>query len=141
MNRTLFTALSGDAYDLRVIRRYHLHPGGESELRIILVLMECEAMRMSCNRPKIPQLRVSNTRLAQAASGCAPSAEVLPISDVKQKRSAATPLEQFIVKSLSSVSSQKSDLNEILRSIFLPSLSQMHKNKKFNEQQYCAMTL
>ncbi|KOX78646.1 hypothetical protein WN51_07507 [Melipona quadrifasciata] len=43
-------------------------------------------------RPRIPQLRVSNTRLAQAASGCAPSAEVLPISDVKQKQSAATPL-------------------------------------------------
>ncbi|KAK1126296.1 hypothetical protein K0M31_004924 [Melipona bicolor] len=30
----------------------------------------------------IPRLRVSNTRLAQAASGCAPSVEVLPISDV-----------------------------------------------------------
>ncbi|KOX72367.1 hypothetical protein WN51_01466 [Melipona quadrifasciata] len=32
----------------------------------------------------IPRLRVSNTRLAQAASGCAPSVEVLPIFDVKQ---------------------------------------------------------
>ncbi|KOX81313.1 hypothetical protein WN51_12301 [Melipona quadrifasciata] len=36
-------------------------------------------------RPRIPQIRVSNTRLAQAASGCAPSVEVLPISDVKQQ--------------------------------------------------------
>ncbi|KOX70236.1 hypothetical protein WN51_05514 [Melipona quadrifasciata] len=34
--------------------------------------------------PRIPRLRVSNTRLAQAASGCAPSVDVLPISDVKQ---------------------------------------------------------
>ncbi|KOX76773.1 hypothetical protein WN51_11197 [Melipona quadrifasciata] len=32
-------------------------------------------------RPRIPQIRVSNTRLAQAASGCAPSVDVLPISD------------------------------------------------------------
>ncbi|KOX70104.1 hypothetical protein WN51_04844 [Melipona quadrifasciata] len=38
----------------------------------------------NCNGPTIPRLRVSNTRLAQAASGCAPSVEVLPISDVKQ---------------------------------------------------------
>ncbi|KOX68258.1 Serine/threonine-protein phosphatase 2B catalytic subunit 2 [Melipona quadrifasciata] len=37
------------------------------------------------NRPRIPQIRVSNTRLAQAASGCAPSVEVLPIFDVKQQ--------------------------------------------------------
>ncbi|KOX67802.1 hypothetical protein WN51_07655 [Melipona quadrifasciata] len=37
------------------------------------------------NRPRIPQIRVSNTRLAQAASGCAPSVDVLPIFDVKQQ--------------------------------------------------------
>ncbi|KOX71900.1 hypothetical protein WN51_03045 [Melipona quadrifasciata] len=36
----------------------------------------------TCNEPTIPRLRVSNTRLAQAASGCAPSVEVLPISNV-----------------------------------------------------------
>ncbi|KOX76780.1 hypothetical protein WN51_11204 [Melipona quadrifasciata] len=36
-------------------------------------------------RPRIPQIRVSNTRLAQAASGCAPSVDVLPIFDVKQQ--------------------------------------------------------
>ncbi|KOX73162.1 hypothetical protein WN51_14649 [Melipona quadrifasciata] len=36
-------------------------------------------------RPRIPQTRVSNTRLAQAASGCAPSVDVLPIFDVKQQ--------------------------------------------------------
>ncbi|KOX73219.1 hypothetical protein WN51_00330 [Melipona quadrifasciata] len=35
-----------------------------------------------CNDSTNPRLRVSNTRLAQAASGCAPSVEVLPISDV-----------------------------------------------------------
>ncbi|KOX73913.1 hypothetical protein WN51_13991 [Melipona quadrifasciata] len=35
-----------------------------------------------CSDPTIPRLRVSNTRLAQAASGCAPSVEVLPICDV-----------------------------------------------------------
>ncbi|KAK1132604.1 hypothetical protein K0M31_013989, partial [Melipona bicolor] len=39
----------------------------------------------------IPRLRDSNTRLAQAASGCAPSVEVLPISDVKQAE-CGTPL-------------------------------------------------
>ncbi|KOX73432.1 hypothetical protein WN51_14478 [Melipona quadrifasciata] len=33
----------------------------------------------------ITQIRVSNTRLAQAASGCAPSVDVLPIFDVKQQ--------------------------------------------------------
>ncbi|KAK1132836.1 hypothetical protein K0M31_014206 [Melipona bicolor] len=37
-----------------------------------------------CSGPTIPRLRDSNTRLAQAASGCAPSIEVLPIFDVKQ---------------------------------------------------------
>ncbi|KOX81305.1 hypothetical protein WN51_00213 [Melipona quadrifasciata] len=37
------------------------------------------------SRPRIPQIRVSNTRLAQAASGCAPSVDVLPIFDVKQQ--------------------------------------------------------
>ncbi|KOX80135.1 hypothetical protein WN51_08311 [Melipona quadrifasciata] len=37
------------------------------------------------HRPRIPQIRVSNTRLAQAASGCAPSVDVLPIFDVKQQ--------------------------------------------------------
>ncbi|KOX74071.1 hypothetical protein WN51_14151 [Melipona quadrifasciata] len=37
------------------------------------------------NRPRIPQILVSNTRLAQAASGCAPSVDVLPIFDVKQQ--------------------------------------------------------
>ncbi|KOX74314.1 Fatty acyl-CoA reductase 1 [Melipona quadrifasciata] len=37
-------------------------------------------------RPRIPPIRVSNTRLAQAASGCAPSVHVLPIFDVKQQR-------------------------------------------------------
>ncbi|KOX75264.1 hypothetical protein WN51_13305 [Melipona quadrifasciata] len=42
-------------------------------------------------RPRIPQIRVSNTRLAQAASGCAPSVDVLPIFDVKQQ-SGGTPL-------------------------------------------------
>ncbi|KOX74079.1 hypothetical protein WN51_14159 [Melipona quadrifasciata] len=36
-------------------------------------------------RPRIPQIRVSNTRLAQAANGCAPSVDVLPIFDVKQQ--------------------------------------------------------
>ncbi|KOX80302.1 hypothetical protein WN51_08479 [Melipona quadrifasciata] len=36
-------------------------------------------------RPRIPQIRVSNTRLAQAAGGCAPSVDVLPIFDVKQQ--------------------------------------------------------
>ncbi|KOX80140.1 hypothetical protein WN51_08316 [Melipona quadrifasciata] len=36
-------------------------------------------------RPRIPQIRVSNTRLAQAASDCAPSVDVLPIFDVKQQ--------------------------------------------------------
>ncbi|KOX68360.1 hypothetical protein WN51_07124 [Melipona quadrifasciata] len=36
-------------------------------------------------RPTIPRIRVSNTRLAQAASGCAPSVDVLPIFDVKQQ--------------------------------------------------------
>ncbi|KOX77605.1 hypothetical protein WN51_09270 [Melipona quadrifasciata] len=39
----------------------------------------------SLKRPRIPQIRVSNTRLAQAASGCAPSVDVLPIFDVKQQ--------------------------------------------------------
>ncbi|KOX72279.1 hypothetical protein WN51_03261 [Melipona quadrifasciata] len=37
------------------------------------------------NRLRVPQIRVSNTRLAQAASGCAPSVDVLPIFDVKQQ--------------------------------------------------------
>ncbi|KOX77875.1 hypothetical protein WN51_05761 [Melipona quadrifasciata] len=37
------------------------------------------------SRPRIPQIRVSNTRLAQTASGCAPSVDVLPIFDVKQQ--------------------------------------------------------
>ncbi|KOX68181.1 hypothetical protein WN51_06075 [Melipona quadrifasciata] len=48
----------------------------------------CYSFSLSlCNTgPVIPRLRVSNTRLAQAASGCAPSVEVLPISDVKQSR-------------------------------------------------------
>ncbi|KOX78866.1 hypothetical protein WN51_08625 [Melipona quadrifasciata] len=36
-------------------------------------------------RPRISQIRISNTRLAQAASGCAPSVDVLPIFDVKQQ--------------------------------------------------------
>ncbi|KOX68627.1 hypothetical protein WN51_04113 [Melipona quadrifasciata] len=36
-------------------------------------------------RPRISQIRVSNTRLVQAASGCAPSVDVLPIFDVKQQ--------------------------------------------------------
>ncbi|KOX79238.1 hypothetical protein WN51_07240 [Melipona quadrifasciata] len=36
-------------------------------------------------RPRIPQIRVSNARLARAASGCAPSVDVLPIFDVKQQ--------------------------------------------------------
>ncbi|KOX69650.1 hypothetical protein WN51_06536 [Melipona quadrifasciata] len=40
--------------------------------------------KKSSSDPTIPRLRVSNTRLAQAASGCAPSVEVLPIFDVKQ---------------------------------------------------------
>ncbi|KOX68362.1 hypothetical protein WN51_07126 [Melipona quadrifasciata] len=35
--------------------------------------------------PRIPQVRVSNTRLAEAASGYAPSVDVLPIFDVKQQ--------------------------------------------------------
>ncbi|KOX71820.1 hypothetical protein WN51_03631 [Melipona quadrifasciata] len=43
------------------------------------------AQRISPRRPRIPQVRVSNTRLAQAASGCAPSVDVLPIFDVKQQ--------------------------------------------------------
>ncbi|KOX74076.1 hypothetical protein WN51_14156 [Melipona quadrifasciata] len=41
--------------------------------------------RSIMTRPRIPQIRVSNTRLAQAASGCAPSVDVLPIFDVKQQ--------------------------------------------------------
>ncbi|KOX81021.1 hypothetical protein WN51_05708 [Melipona quadrifasciata] len=48
-------------------------------------------------RPRIPQLRVSNTRLAQAASGCAPSVEVLPISNVKQS-SVRNPARMEIFK-------------------------------------------
>ncbi|KAK1137900.1 hypothetical protein K0M31_002394 [Melipona bicolor] len=36
-------------------------------------------------RTMIPQILVSNTRLAQAASGCAPSVDALPIFDVKQQ--------------------------------------------------------
>ncbi|KAK1130296.1 hypothetical protein K0M31_018433, partial [Melipona bicolor] len=43
-------------------------------------------MQSDVSGPTIPRLRVSNTRLAQVASGCAPSVEVLPISDVKQNR-------------------------------------------------------
>ncbi|KOX69292.1 hypothetical protein WN51_04329 [Melipona quadrifasciata] len=52
-------------------------------------------------RPRIPQIRVSNTRLAQAASGCAPSVDVLPIFDVKQQsarnpaRMGGTSLSRF----------------------------------------------
>ncbi|KOX76299.1 5-hydroxytryptamine receptor 1 [Melipona quadrifasciata] len=46
---------------------------------------------IKCSGPTIPRLRVSNTRLAQAASGCAPSVEVLPIFDVKQA-ACGTPL-------------------------------------------------
>ncbi|KOX70431.1 hypothetical protein WN51_04834 [Melipona quadrifasciata] len=44
-----------------------------------------EVRRRREKRPTIPQIRVSNTRLAQAASGCAPSVDVLPIFDVKQQ--------------------------------------------------------
>ncbi|KOX74073.1 hypothetical protein WN51_14153 [Melipona quadrifasciata] len=43
------------------------------------------SVRLAQIRPRIPQIRVSNTRLAQAASGCAPSVDVLPIFDVKQQ--------------------------------------------------------
>ncbi|KAK1129800.1 hypothetical protein K0M31_019509 [Melipona bicolor] len=45
----------------------------------------------TCSSPTIPRLRVSNTQLAQAAGGCAPSVEVLPIFDVKQA-ACGTPL-------------------------------------------------
>ncbi|KOX71901.1 hypothetical protein WN51_03046 [Melipona quadrifasciata] len=49
-------------------------------------LCKIQQVRYFCsNRPRIPQIRVSNTRLAQAASGCAPSVDVLPIFDVKQQ--------------------------------------------------------
>ncbi|KOX80806.1 hypothetical protein WN51_03868 [Melipona quadrifasciata] len=46
-------------------------------------------------RPRIPQIRVSNTRLAQAASGCAPSVDVLPIFDVKQ-HSVRNPARRWV---------------------------------------------
>ncbi|KOX80316.1 hypothetical protein WN51_08095, partial [Melipona quadrifasciata] len=52
------------------------------------------------NRPRIPQIRVSNTRLAQAASGCAPSVDVLPIFDVKQQ-SVRNPARMGVRTSLS----------------------------------------
>ncbi|KOX80136.1 hypothetical protein WN51_08312 [Melipona quadrifasciata] len=48
-------------------------------------------------RPRIPQTRVSNTRLAQAASGCAPSVDVLPIFDVKQQ-SVRNPARRWVVR-------------------------------------------
>ncbi|KOX78832.1 hypothetical protein WN51_08591 [Melipona quadrifasciata] len=57
-------------------------------------------------RPRIPQIRVSNTRLAQAASGCAPSVDVLPIFDVKQQsvwnpaRMGATSLVGLVLTSV-----------------------------------------
>ncbi|KOX73217.1 hypothetical protein WN51_00328 [Melipona quadrifasciata] len=41
-----------------------------------------EKCHTTCSGPTIPRLRVSNLRLVEAASGCAPSVEVLPISDV-----------------------------------------------------------
>ncbi|KOX69215.1 NADH-ubiquinone oxidoreductase chain 5 [Melipona quadrifasciata] len=51
-----------------------------------------EVARRKQGAARIPQIRVSNTRLAQAASGCAPSVDVLPIFDVKQRRVCGTPL-------------------------------------------------
>ncbi|KOX67735.1 hypothetical protein WN51_08730 [Melipona quadrifasciata] len=48
-------------------------------------------LRPECG-PRISQIRVSNTRLAQAASGCAPSVDVLLIFDVLSSRVCGTPL-------------------------------------------------
>ncbi|KOX80486.1 hypothetical protein WN51_12969 [Melipona quadrifasciata] len=56
------------------------------ELKVTEVVKDAVEGRMErFSRPRIPQIRVSNTRLAQAASGCAPSVDVLPIFDVKQQ--------------------------------------------------------
>ncbi|KOX76588.1 hypothetical protein WN51_11221 [Melipona quadrifasciata] len=66
-----------------------------------------EATKLGINfqrrdRPRIPQIRVSNTRLAQAASGCAPSVDVLPIFDVKQQ-SVRNPALGWVDGSLDSI--------------------------------------
>ncbi|KOX77211.1 hypothetical protein WN51_10301 [Melipona quadrifasciata] len=62
-------------------------PGTHSwDQRLVSGKLRRFASRNSRNRrPRIPQIRVSNTRLAQTASGCAPSVDVLPIFDVKQQ--------------------------------------------------------
>ncbi|KOX80397.1 hypothetical protein WN51_06686 [Melipona quadrifasciata] len=54
-------------------------------LKMSKIKRPCLQAVLLLQRPRIPQIRVSNTRLAQAASGCAPSVDVLPIFDVKQQ--------------------------------------------------------
>ncbi|KOX68169.1 Polypeptide N-acetylgalactosaminyltransferase 2 [Melipona quadrifasciata] len=78
------------------------------------------------NRPRIPQIRVSNTRLAQAASGCAPSVDVLPIFDVKQqsmRNSARMGANQ--PSRLFSYNNKRLGISGVAVSQFLP---QTHKN-------------
>ncbi|KOX71841.1 hypothetical protein WN51_02986 [Melipona quadrifasciata] len=64
-----------------------------------VIVLTSRALEFHITRPRIPQIRVSNTRLAQAASGCAPSVDVLPIFDVKQQ-SVRNPARGWVPTSL-----------------------------------------
>ncbi|KOX74935.1 hypothetical protein WN51_13496 [Melipona quadrifasciata] len=102
-NRVFATKISlALLYDLRSLNSSSQKSGGgeeagcskfrkfPSQLQAVRSLYYDETCSFLVNdtttsRPRIPQIRVSNTRLAQAASGCAPSVDVLPIFDVKQQ--------------------------------------------------------
>ncbi|KOX70738.1 hypothetical protein WN51_02162 [Melipona quadrifasciata] len=83
-----------------------------------------------CSGPTIPRLRVSNTRLAQAASDCAPSVEVLPISDVKQKNRCGNTAKMHASTSLAGSYNNKR-LGSIIRKMILEEATKV--NEVFNE--------
>ncbi|KOX70100.1 hypothetical protein WN51_04840 [Melipona quadrifasciata] len=67
---------------------WQFEPNPDENISTPILVVKPENMNFQTEaygRPRIPQIRVSNTRLAQAASGCAPSVDVLPIFDVKQQ--------------------------------------------------------
>ncbi|KOX74040.1 hypothetical protein WN51_14120 [Melipona quadrifasciata] len=72
MRPRIYTQRIGTKTPVEIYRRY-----GESRYD-----EDPEEKSNMYKRPTIPRLRVSNTRPAQAASGCAPSVEVLLICDV-----------------------------------------------------------
>ncbi|KOX81321.1 hypothetical protein WN51_12309 [Melipona quadrifasciata] len=87
-NTRLAQAASGCAPSVDVLPIFDVKQ--QSVRNLARMGMRTSLSRFSYNnkasgRPRIPQIRVSNTRLAQAASGCAPSVDVLPIFDIKQQ--------------------------------------------------------